>query len=99
MSDELSVVEKVAEEVLIDLMTERVISERRMSAGVQASSKGGVQASPSIACRAGLSQNHDRDKNKAQRQYCKHQADPTHFVSLHTTLSDKINHDSVPRDF
>jgi hypothetical protein len=43
MSDELSVVEKVVEEVLIDLMAERVMSERRMSAGVQASSTGGFQ--------------------------------------------------------
>jgi hypothetical protein len=47
MSDELSATEKVVEEVLIDLMTERVMSKRRMSAGVQASSIGGVQTSPS----------------------------------------------------
>jgi hypothetical protein len=38
MSDELSIVEKVVEEVLIELITERVISERRMSTGVQESS-------------------------------------------------------------
>jgi hypothetical protein len=31
MSDELNIVEKVVEEVLIDLMAERVMSERRMS--------------------------------------------------------------------
>jgi hypothetical protein len=37
MSDELNIVEKVVEEVLIDLMAERVMSERRMYAGVQSS--------------------------------------------------------------
>jgi hypothetical protein len=44
MSDEFSAVEKVVEEVLIDLMTERVMS---MSVGIQASSTRTVQASPS----------------------------------------------------
>jgi len=38
MLDELNIVEKVFEEVLIDLMTERVMLERGMSTGVQASS-------------------------------------------------------------
>ena len=46
MSDEFSAVEKVVEEVLIDLMTERVMS---MSTGVQVSSARGMQASPSTA--------------------------------------------------
>jgi hypothetical protein len=46
MSDEFSAAEKVVEEVLIDLMTERVMS---MSAGIQASSTRGLQASPSTA--------------------------------------------------
>jgi hypothetical protein len=49
MSDELSAAEKVVEEVLIDLMTERVMSERGLSTGVQASSMRGPQASPSTA--------------------------------------------------
>jgi hypothetical protein len=44
MSDELSVVEKSVEEVLIDLMDKKVIST-----GIQASSMRGVQASPSTA--------------------------------------------------
>jgi hypothetical protein len=39
MSDELSTAEKVLEEVLIDLMIERVMS---MSTGVQASSTRGL---------------------------------------------------------
>jgi hypothetical protein len=42
MLDKLSAVEKVVEEVLIDLMAERVMSERRMSTGVQESSTEGV---------------------------------------------------------
>jgi hypothetical protein len=40
MSDELSAAEKIVEEVLIDLMAEKV-----MSASIQASSMRGVQAS------------------------------------------------------
>jgi len=44
MSDKFSATEKVVEEVLIDLMTERVMS---MSVGVQASSTRTVQAFPS----------------------------------------------------
>jgi hypothetical protein len=42
MSDELSAAEKVVEEVLIDLMTERVMS---MYTSVQASSTRGLPAS------------------------------------------------------
>jgi hypothetical protein len=49
MSNELSVAEKIVEEVLIDLMDERVMSERRMSTGVQASSSGVLPSSPSTA--------------------------------------------------
>jgi hypothetical protein len=49
MSDELSAAEKIVEEVLIDLMIERVMSEREMFASIQASLTRGVQASPSTA--------------------------------------------------
>jgi hypothetical protein len=45
MSDELSVAEKIVEEVLIDLITERVMSERGISTGVQTSSSGALPAS------------------------------------------------------
>jgi hypothetical protein len=41
--------EKDVEEVLIDLMTDRVMS---MSTGIQASSMRGLPASPSTACGA-----------------------------------------------
>jgi hypothetical protein len=64
MSDELNAVEKVVEEVLIDLMAERVMSERRMSAGVQASSMGGVQASPSTSHGAGPSRTTTKTRTK-----------------------------------
>jgi hypothetical protein len=49
MSDELTTVEESITEVLLDLMTERVMSERGMSTKVQESSIRGVAASPSIA--------------------------------------------------
>ena len=49
MSDELTVVKESVTEVLLDLMTERVISERIMSTEVQASSMSIVKASPSTA--------------------------------------------------
>jgi hypothetical protein len=51
MSDELTAVEESVTEVLLDLMTERVMS---MSEGIQASSTRVMQASPSTA-RAGPS--------------------------------------------
>jgi hypothetical protein len=52
MSDELSVVEKVVEEFIIDLMTKRFMS---MSTGVQASSMRGIPTSLSTAHGAGPS--------------------------------------------
>jgi hypothetical protein len=55
MSDELSVVEKAVEDILIDLMTERVISKRGLSVGVQSSSTRIIQASLSTARGAGPS--------------------------------------------
>jgi hypothetical protein len=99
MSDELNAVEKVVEEVLIDLMTERVMSERRMSVGVQASNPGGVQASPSIAhgvgpCRTTTETRikHIDDIANAKLILC---ILPVYIPPL----SGKINHDSVPRNF
>jgi hypothetical protein len=51
MPNEINTIEKSVEEVLIDLMAEKV-----MSAGIQASSTRGVQASPSTARGSGPSQ-------------------------------------------
>jgi hypothetical protein len=49
MSDELTGVEELVIEFLLDLMIERVMLERGVSIGVQASSMRGLQASPSTA--------------------------------------------------
>jgi hypothetical protein len=43
MSDELTAVEESVTEFLLDLMTERVMSERGVSTGVQASSMRGFR--------------------------------------------------------
>jgi hypothetical protein len=55
MSEELSSLKESVKEVLIDLMTEKVMSKRVMYVGVQASLTTGVQASLSIARRDGPS--------------------------------------------
>jgi hypothetical protein len=55
MSEELSAIEKIVEEVLIDLMTERVMSEREMSTSIQASLMRGLKASLSTSHGAGSS--------------------------------------------
>jgi hypothetical protein len=49
MSDELATVEESLIEVLLDLMTERVMSERGLSTGLQETSTRGLLASPSTA--------------------------------------------------
>ena len=49
MSNELTAVEESVMEVLLDLMTERVMSERGVSTGVQESSTRGLSASPSTS--------------------------------------------------
>jgi hypothetical protein len=80
MSDELSTAEKVVEEVLIDLMTERVMS---MSTGVQASSTRGLQASPSTAHGAGPS------RPSAEKR-TKHKDDLANEKLIPTILPDYI---------
>jgi hypothetical protein len=49
MFDELTAVEESITEVILDLITERVMSKRGVSTGLQASSIRGLLASPSIA--------------------------------------------------
>jgi hypothetical protein len=49
MSYELTTIEESITEVLLELMTERFMSERGVSIGVQASSTRGLSASPSTA--------------------------------------------------
>jgi hypothetical protein len=55
MSEELSTFEESTKEVLVDIRTKKVMSERRMFEGVQASSTGGGQAYPSTADGVGTS--------------------------------------------
>jgi hypothetical protein len=61
ISDKLRVVEKDVEEVIINLMIERVML---MSKGVQASSTRGIPASPSTARGAGPSRPYDEKQTK-----------------------------------
>jgi hypothetical protein len=99
MSDELITVEKAVEEVLIDLMDERVMSERRMSVGVQASSTRGVKDSPSTARREGPSRTMIETRTKHRDEIANAKLIP-HILSTYIPpLSGGINHDSVPRDF
>jgi hypothetical protein len=58
MSGEHSALEKSVEEILIDLMAEKV-----MSVGIQASSMGGLQASPSTGRRSSRTMTEKRSKH------------------------------------
>jgi hypothetical protein len=99
MSDKLNAAEKVVEEVLIDLMTKRVMSERRMSAGVQESSTGGVQDSPSTSRGAGPSRTTTETRTKHRDDIANAKLIPRILLVYTPPLSGKINRDSVPRDF
>jgi hypothetical protein len=99
MSDELSAIEKVVEEFFTDLMAERVMSERRMFSGVQASSLGGVQVSPSTAHDAGTSRTTTETRTKHIDDIANAKMIPCIFPVYIPPLSGKINCDSVPRDF
>jgi hypothetical protein len=96
MSDELSVVEKVVEEVLINLMTERVMS---MSTGVQASSTRGMQASSSTARGAGPSRTSAKKRTRHKDDLANEKLIPTIFLDYISPLASAVNHDSVPYDF
>jgi hypothetical protein len=98
MLDEISVVEKVVEEVLINLMTERVMSKRGLSSGVQESSMRGLQASPYTA--------HDVPSRPIDEKRTKHRDDIVNaklilhiFLAYLPPLNGSINRESVPQDF
>jgi hypothetical protein len=99
MSEELSALEESAKEVLADLRTEKVMSERRMSAGVQASSTGGVQASPSTAHGAGTSRITTEMRTKHRDDIVNAKLILSILPAYLPPLSGAINRDSVPRDF
>jgi hypothetical protein len=96
MSDEFNIAERVVEEVLIDLMTERVMS---MSTCVQASSRRGLQASPLTTCGSGPSRPsvEKRTKNKDDLENAK--LVPSIFPDYILPLAGAVNRDSVTRDF
>jgi hypothetical protein len=99
MSEELSALEESVKEVLTDLRTKKVMSERRMYAGVQESSREGVQDSPLTACEAETS-------TITTDTRIKHRDDITNAKLISSILptylpsrSGTINHDNVTRYF
>jgi hypothetical protein len=98
MSNELSTAEKIVEEVLIDLMAERVMSKRGMSTGVQALSLGVLLASLSIA-RAGPSQTPLERRSKLINDFATVNMIPRILPKYIPPPSGLVNRDSIPRDF
>jgi hypothetical protein len=98
MSKALSTAEKVVEEVLINLMTDRVMSERALSTGVQASSTRGLQTSPFTA-RAGPSRLVDEKQTKHRDHIANAKLILSILPAYLPPLSGAINHDSVPHEF
>jgi hypothetical protein len=98
MFDELTALEESVTEVLLDLMTERVMSERRMSTGVQSSSTRGVQASLSTL-RAGTSRVGTERRTKNKDDIANMKLVRSILLAYIPPLSGEINKDNVPRDF
>jgi hypothetical protein len=86
-------------EVLIDLRTEKVTSERRMSVGVQASYIGGVQASPSTSRGAGTSRITPEMRMKNKDDLANAKLIMSILPTYIPPLRGAVNTDSVPRDF
>jgi hypothetical protein len=87
-------VEKLVEEVLIDMMAERV-----MSIGVQASSTRGVQASPSTARGSKPSQPVAEKRTKHKDDLANMKLIPTILPDYISPLVGAVSCDSVLRDF
>jgi hypothetical protein len=94
MSDELNTAEKSVEEILIDLMAERVIST-----GVQSSSMREVQASPSTTRGSGPSRAADEKRTKHRDHLENGKLIPSILPDYIPPLAGEVNRDSVPRDF
>jgi hypothetical protein len=94
MLDKLNTIEKSVEEVLIDLVTEKVMSVR-----IQASSTRGVQSSPSTARKSGPSQAAPEKRTKNQDDLGNVKLIPSIFHDYIPPLASVVNRDSVPRDF
>jgi hypothetical protein len=98
MFDELTALEESITEVLLDLMSERDMLERRMSTGVQASSMRGVQASPSTT-QAGTSRAGVKRRTKHKDDIANAKLVPSILPAYIPPLSSHINRDSVLRYF
>jgi hypothetical protein len=98
MSNELSTAEKIVEEVLIDLMTKRVMSECRMSTGVHTSSLGAFPTSPPTA-QARPSQTPSERQSKLENDLATMNMIPSILPKYIPPLSGTVNRDIVPRDF
>jgi hypothetical protein len=98
MFDELSATEELVRELLASLRIERVMSERGMSTGVQASSLRGVEASPSTA-RDGTYRADAELRTKHRDGATNEKLVPTILPAYIPPLSGEINRESVPRGF
>jgi hypothetical protein len=96
MSDELSTTEKIVEDVLIDLMTERVMSK---STSVKASSMRGLPTSPSTTRGARPSRPFYEKRTKHKDDLVNAKLIPSILPAYIPPLSGVENRDSVPRDF
>jgi hypothetical protein len=98
MSDALTAVEESVMEFLLELMTERGVSERGVSTGIQASSMRGLSASPSTA-RVGPSRPSDEKRTKHRDDLTNTKLIQRILPTYLPPLSGAINRDSVPREF
>jgi hypothetical protein len=94
MSNEISAKKKVVKQVLIDMTTEKV-----MSAGIQASSMRGIQASPSTSHRSRPSRLTKEKRTKNRDDLSNTKLILSILVDYIPPLAGVVSHESVPRDF
>jgi hypothetical protein len=93
MSCDFSVVNKSIEEILIDLMDEKV-----MSVGAQASSTRGVQASPLTGSLFGPSQTTTEKRTKHRDDLANTKLITSILPDYILPLAGMVSHDNIPRD-
>jgi hypothetical protein len=94
MLDKLNIVEKIVEEVIIDILVEKV-----MSTSILASLMRGVQASLLISCGSGPSQVSTEKRTKHRDDLANAKLIPTIFTDYILPLADAVSRDSLPRYF